>query len=82
MVIGREPRSRNPSDDGSTAESLDWRINPDAPPPAARDDLGMTDTVNTALAALGVAGQVVAAALLLVGVAALFGVRGPAQRVR
>ena len=42
----------------------------------------MTDTVNTALAALGVAGQVVAAALLLVGVAALFGVRGPARRVR
>ena len=42
----------------------------------------MTDTVNTALAALGVAGQVVAAVLLLVGVAALFGVRGPARRLR
>ena len=42
----------------------------------------MTDTVNTALAALGVAGQVIAAVLLLIGVAALFGVRGPAQRMR
>jgi disulfide bond formation protein DsbB len=42
----------------------------------------MTDAVNTALAALGVAGQLVAAVLLLVGVAALFGVRGPARRLR
>ena len=42
----------------------------------------MTDTVNTALAALGVVGQVVAAVFLLVGVAALFGVRRPARRLR
>jgi len=42
----------------------------------------MTDTVNTALAALGVFGQVVAAVLLLIGLAALFGARGPARRLR
>jgi len=42
----------------------------------------MTESVTTALAALGVAGQVAAAVLLLVGAAALVGVRGPARRVR
>ena len=42
----------------------------------------MTDRVITALAALGVAGQIAIALLLVVSMAALFGVRRPARRVR
>jgi len=41
----------------------------------------MTHDVIVLLSALGVAGQVIAAALLLVGVLALFGVRGPLRGV-
>jgi disulfide bond formation protein DsbB len=48
----------------------------------ARDDPRVTDALITALAALGVVGQVVAALLLLVGMAALFGAGGAARRVR
>jgi disulfide bond formation protein DsbB len=42
----------------------------------------MTEDVTRALAVLGVAGQIVAAALLLVGLAAALGVRQPLERVR
>jgi hypothetical protein len=41
----------------------------------------MTHDVIVLLSALGVAGQVIAAALLLVAVLALFGVRGPLRGV-
>jgi len=42
----------------------------------------VTENVNVFLAALGVAGQVLAALLLLVAVAALLGLRRPGRRVR